>query len=235
MVILVLPLLTFIYFNYNFGEPVDKVFLSISTFLYSIFTGFFISRQAARFNKVRESVTKFDGIMSGIYRSSGHISQEIQDDISEIIVGHYDKILQSEQWNYHFLNKSTTLTSMHQVLDDKVVDKDITKLSNQALGAVVKTLAAAQDVRKQMVAMYKERLPLEQWILIIFFASMLIGTVSVMPSTGVLFISILKAAFVLSVLSVLLILNKLNNLEFTERIMGEESANDVLGIISGIK
>lgn len=235
LLFIALPFLSFVFYSYDLYTEVDSVFLSISTFLFSIFTGFFISRQASRFNRVRETVTRYDGLLSGIYRSVGHVSLELQNKMGKIIYEHYTKILESKQWHVHFTQKSTTLTRLHKALEDEVKDEGMTKLSNQALGATVKGLSGLQDVRKQMVALYKERIPLEQWVLILFFGSMLIGVASIMPSAGLLFPSIVKAAFVVSVLSVLFILYRLNNLAYTERIMGEESARDVLGIIDGTK
>jgi len=56
-----------------------------------------------------------------------------------------------------------------------------------------------------------------------------------MASVGMLWPSVLKAAFVMSVLSVMFILYRLNNLAFTEDLMGAESAQDVLDIIKGSK
>lgn len=235
LVLIVLPALGVMYYFVQFGAEVDKVFLSISTFLFSIFTGFFISRQASRFNRVRETVTKFDGLLSGIYRSGKHINKEFEAGAGEIIIAHYDKVFQTGKWNIHFLEKSSTLKSLHELLERSVEEDKVTKLSNQSLGAVVKALASCQDVRKQMVALYKERVPFDQWVLIFFFSGILIGTVSTMNSVGLLFPSILKAAFVVSILSVLFILYRLNNLVYTERIMGEESAKDVVGIIHGTK
>jgi len=235
LILIVLPALSYLYYTFAIAEPVDRVFLSISTFLYSIFTGFFISRQASRFNKVRETVTKFDGLMSNIYRTSGHISAVLQQEIGEVIKAHYEKIFATKQWNYHFEHKSVTLSSIHALLDEHIEEKEVTKLSNQSIGAIVKGLGAAQDVRKSMLALNRERVPSEQWVLILFFVSMLVATVSVMPSVGVLLPSILKAAFVISVLSVMFILYRLNNLEFTEDLMGAESAQDVIDIIDGNK
>jgi hypothetical protein len=86
-----------------------------------------------------------------------------------------------------------------------------------------------------MLALSRERVPFEQWVLILFFVAMLIGTVSTMASVGMLWPSVLKAAFVMSVLSVMFILYRLNNLAFTEDLMGAESAQDVLDIIKGTK
>ena len=235
LILVVLPVLSFLYFTVEIAQPVDRVFLSISTFLYTIFTGFFISRQASRFNKVRETVTRFDGLMSNLYRTSGHVSATLQQEIGIVISAHYKKILKTKQWNYHFEHKSTTLSAIHELLEEHIEEKKVTKLSNQAIGAIVKGLGAAQDVRKTMLALNRERVPTDQWVLITFFVVMLIATVSSMASVGILLPAVLKAAFVISVLSVMFILYHLNNLAFTEDLMGAESAQDVLDIISGAK
>jgi len=205
-------ILTLLYYFIQFNFVADKVFLSISTFLFSIFTGFFVSRQASRFNRVREKITEFAGKMSGIYRASGHINSELQEKIGEILLKHYKKIQKTGKWNIHYIEKSSTLTDIHKSLEKYVIDEDVTKLANQSLGAVVKGLDYCQDIRKQVVTLYEERIPVEQWVLIIFFATMLVATVSAVSSTGLMFASILKAAFVISVFSVLYILYRLNEL-----------------------
>jgi len=227
--------LSVLFYYVRFDFEADKIFLSISTFLFSIFTSFFISRQASRFNRVRERVTEFGGKMSSIYRSSGHISKELQNSIGKVVLKHYKKVLSSGEWDIHFKDKSTTLKDIHGLLDTYVVDAEVTKLSNQALGSIVKNLAACQDIRKQVVTLSKERIPKEQWILILFFAAMLVSTVSTIESGSLVFASILKSAFVVSVISVLYILYKLNNLVYSESIMGQKSCEDVLEIIKGTK
>lgn len=235
LIVVVLPALTVLFYTYSFAQEVDRIFLTISTFLYSIFAGFFISRQASRFNRVREAVTKFDGLMSNIYRTSGHISKELQAGIAQVLIQRYEQIFSSGQWNYHLIHPSTTLSTIHSLLDEHIDEKEVTKLSNQAIGAVVKNLGTAQDTRKRLIALSRERVPFDQWILIVFFVLMLIGTVSAIPSQAVFFPSLLKAAFIISVLSVMYILYRLNNLMYTEKIMGEESARDVISIIEGTK
>ena len=228
-------ILSSVYYAVSFTDDIDKVFLSISTFLFSILTGFFISRQASRFNKVRETVTRFDGMMSSLYRATGHIDTKLQKESGEAITAHYNRILETGQWNIHFMEKSNTLSSLHGLLEKHVKEDSVTKLANQAIGRALWALSGCQDARKQMLALQHERVTAEQWVLISFFALMLVGTASAVPSVGDWFPSILKAAFVISITSVLFILYRLNTLAFTERIMGEHSAKDVLGIIDGTK
>jgi hypothetical protein len=235
LIFAVVLFLSTIFYYSQFPFEADKVFLSISTFLFSIFTSFFVSRQASRFNKIREKVSEFGGKMSTIYRASGHVNTELQKKIGVIITAHYKKILTTGKWNIHYSEKSSTLTGIHDLLDEHVVDAEVTKVSNQALGAIVKSLAACQDVRKQVVTLTEERIPKEQWVLVLFFAAILISTVSTIESYNVIFASMLKSAFVVSVLSVIYILYKLNNLMYSEHIMGQRSAEDVIAIVEGNK
>jgi hypothetical protein len=233
--VLVLIGATLGYYTTRFPVEINTIFLTTTTFLFSIFTGFFITRQATRFNKVREVVTQYDGRLSNIYRTSAHVSPALQEAFGVRIMSHYTDMIKNEAWDYHLVNKSTTLTDLHALLHNHTDDSTVTKLGNQALGAIIKDLADCQTLRKQLVALREERVPVEQWCLIVFFAFMLMSTVSVLPSAGAWFSSLLKAAFVVSVGTVILILYRLDTLRFSERMMGARSAQDVLDIIRGTR
>lgn len=235
LLLIVFPTFSALYYFVSFGEAVDRTFLSISTFLFSIFTGFFISRQASRFNRVRDLVTRFDGVMSNIYRTSAHVSNDLQKSIGKVVQSHYKKVFSTKKWDYHFSHKSVTLKSLHQLLDETVEEDKVTKVANQALGAIIKGLAAAQDIRKSIVALNHERIPKEQWALIMIFAFIVISAVSTLSSVEQVLPSVLKAGFVVAVLAVLFILFRLDKLIFAEDIMGFDSANDVLNLINNKK
>jgi hypothetical protein len=233
ILIIVIPLLTVLFYGLPPLFELDRAFLTTSTFLFSIFTGFFISQQVSRFNAVRESVTAFDGKLSNIYRTSAHISSELQNAMGERIVRHYTEILNAQQWDLHYNNRSTTLTDLHALLDTYVTEEDVTKLANQSLGSIIKGLEECQGLRKRILALREERIPNEQWLLIGFFALVLLLSVTTLPSQGLLFPAIMKSAFFASVSAVLIILYRLTNLQFSETLMGEISARDVLAIIRG--
>ncbi len=99
-------------------NQVDKLFLTISTFLFSIFSGFFISRQGTRYSAIREQIAKMDGNLSAIYRASGHLGGDVQKRVGEIIVNYFDPIFVNKSWDYNFTHKSTTMTSLHQLLEE---------------------------------------------------------------------------------------------------------------------
>lgn len=229
-------LFTYVYFNYNFGaENTDKVFITITTFFFSIFTSFFITRQGNRYTKLREIISTYDGKLSGIYRVAGNLSPEIQQKVGVIIKEHYQKILETKSWDYHFTHKSSTISGIHRILETDIAGNKQESLRNQAIGRVLSNLGDCQVLRKNMVMLFQEKIPVFQWLLILLFVLILLATISVIPSAGFLLGAGLKAAFVVAIISVVLILQNLDDLHLFEDFIGQNSAEDVLNTIEGSK
>lgn len=113
------------YFFLSFGYIDDyEVLLTISTFLFSIFTGFFISKQGSRYSLIRDNLALFDGNLSSIYRQSSHLGKKTNSKIKKIIESHYLIILNKKKWHYNFTHKSTTITDIHNVLEKELGKKD---------------------------------------------------------------------------------------------------------------
>lgn len=233
LLLLAFALVAVLFYFVSFGgENTDKVFITISTFFFSIFTGFFISRQGARYSKLREIISTFDGKLSSVYRAAQNVSPEMQEATGKIIRTHYERVLKDKSWEHHFSEETTIISSIHQTLEDQIGSSKQESLRNQALGRMLGGLSDAQVLRKNMVMLYQERIPSFQWFLIIFFLVMLLMAISVIPSIGVILGSILKAAFVTSLISVVIILRSLDNLHLFEGFIGQNSAKDVLANIS---
>lgn len=212
----------------------DKIFLTATTFFFSILAGFFISRQGNRYSAIRDKMTTFDGSMSFIYRSLGHFGKLEQKEGGVILKNYYSPILKKRLWDYPFTHKITTLTDLH-ALFDKLADgkKNITSIQNSALSQAMVALRESQMVRKNIVALKEERVPVAQWILMSFLGALLIVTLSAIPSYADVVVSLFKGAFAGITIFILIILRQLDRLEFFEGVMGENSANDVLNIIKG--
>lgn len=231
---IVFIVLTIIYYFFTFGTTDEtQVILTIATFLFATFTGFFMARQGSRYSSLRQEIANFDGHMSSIYRSFKHIGANPTKEAAKIIKKHYTLALKKDSWDYHFKNKSTTLTDLHKILDKvKNGDSDVKKLS---LEYIISSLQQLQLSRKAMVNLSLERIPMYQWVLIMLLAGILLLTVSAVPTIYSLVPSILKGAFGTSIVVVLMILWELDTLSFFESEFGEKSAEDVLAIIAGKK
>lgn len=69
------------YYHFDFVLENHSLFLSLSTFLFAIFSGFFISRQSTRYSNLTTEISRFDGGLTFVYRTSGVLGKRFQDSI----------------------------------------------------------------------------------------------------------------------------------------------------------
>lgn len=224
--------------GYHFLSPkidseIGGLLLTISSFLFAIFTGFFMSRQSERYSAIRGHIAEFDGSLTALYRNLGHLSKDLQDRAAAIIGRHYEAIVKNRAWDWHFTHKSDTIISLHSVFEDTSPIDTTHAMKAQAVEGVRIALDGLQVTRKQMVTLHVERIPLFQWALIYILAAILLTAISGVPST--IFGSILKGAFGTSVILILMLLNDFDRLKFFEGAIGTSSAEDILGILAGKK
>lgn len=235
VIIIFLGLFSLYYISPLYSIESFQVFLTISTFLFATFTGFFISRQGKRYSNIRDKITSFDGEMSGMFRQFGHLGPEVQKRVREIIKSHYELIIENKSWDYHFVNKSNTLTRINELVDEVTGDRSLKSLMNLSLREILTSLQRLQVVRKKMIALHEERVPVFNWIIITLISLILFVTLSAIPSQRMILESVLKAAFSTSIISVLILLYRLDKLRLFSEVTGIESARDVLNIFSGKK
>jgi hypothetical protein len=87
----------------------DNVYLTVSTFLFSVFNGFFVSRQSTRYSDIRNNLSRFDADMTIVYRESSHLKKEEQKHIGNTIREHYEILLKKKDWSYYFTHKSNLI------------------------------------------------------------------------------------------------------------------------------
>jgi len=224
-----------IFYIFTIKSDIDvKVFLTVATFLFAIFSGFLIARQGTRYSAIRDDLNRFDGDMSFIYRASGHFG-EAQKEIGEILKKHYTPVLESKTWYYPFTHKTTTITDIHSLYEKVTGGKNLTSLQNAALSQTLRGLLEGQGLRKNMISLYEERVPRLQWFILYFLVIIILINLLIIPSQFEFLTSIFKGAFGALLFFVLIFLKKLDRLEFFEGAIGENSARDVLDIIEGEK
>jgi len=219
----------------DFDLEYYQVFLTIASFLFAIFAGFYISRQGTRYSNIRDQITKFDGEMSAIFRQFGHLSITSQKQVKKIISKHYNKILKEKSWDYHFINKSTTITDIHNLVHKYAPNKPLPSLKHLALQRVLTALENLQVIRKNMIALHQERIPPFQWVVIILLSLILLISLSLIPSQYNFSLDILKSFFGTIVIGVIILLYEFDNLRFFEGTIGQSSAEDILEIFKGKK
>ena len=210
-----------------------SIFLTVSTFIFAILAGFFISRQNNRYNNIRSTISEFDGNISAIYRSFETLSVEAQEKAGKIIKAHYNKILKVGKWDFHFTHKSSTITSLGNLLAETGGDQNYPSIKNETSSNMIASLDNLQVARKRMVSLQIERMPGGEWVLVIFLAFLLLVSLLLIPSYGLIIDSVMKGIFGALIIQVMILLYELDTLKLFESTLGESSAKDILDIIKG--
>jgi hypothetical protein len=229
-------LLTIVFFNVVIGDSeTGKQFVSVSTFVFAIFAGFFIARQGRRYNEITRSLTNFDGNVSALYRLIGYFGSEAERKMSDNIRAYYKPIFENHAWDWNLTHKSSLMSNTHAIVKEYGAKEKLTDLEKSAATQCMVMLNQLQSARKFLIALYQERIPREQWILIVSLAGILLVTISMLPSLGNVLASALKAAYATTILIVIFMLRQFDALSFYEGSIGEHSAQDVLDILAGKK
>jgi len=230
-------LVLILFFAFYYLVPVrviegSEIYLTASTFLFAIFAGFFISRQSRRYVELRQNISRFDGSLSFVYRGFEHFDVTFREKVGDIIKSHYKVIIEQESWNYHLMNASTTLSSIHKVMDKSLSEVKYKTLQSNVLNRIMAALLDAQIARKDMISLYYERIPKTKWFIIYFLTIVLLLSLFSIASDFLFFESLLKASFATIIVFIVVLLHQLNNLILFEHVIGENSAHDVLKILS---
>lgn len=234
VVIALLILFSLLYYYVPIDQPIDATFLTVSTFLFSVLAGFFISLQSNRHALARDLISSFDGNLAAIYRFFSHFDVKVQDEVGDIFLEHYEPVIERDAWNHHFShrNNTDTIIRIHMVLDEHLNGKKLNNLENQILNRIIDSLKLAQNDRKKIVSVIEDRIPGSQWALLLILGGVLLFTVSAMTLVAhPVLVALLKAAFATSIVSVLLILRRFNEFKFTRSVIGRQSAQDVVNAI----
>ena len=216
------------YFNLDI-EDYSDIIVAV-TFFFTLFSGFFITRQNDRYTSIAEEISNTDGDFSLLYRIAG-VVPAAQDKIREALRKHYQKILETNNWAYHILNPSTTITKVfdaYREVNDKN-DDNAEKLSHfsDASGGAFDDV---QQSRKKMIMLYQQKLLPLQWAIVYILAILMVVSFNFIPN-HTLIVNILKIFFGIAVLFVIILLKQLDDLTIFGKNFNKQTANDMLRII----
>lgn len=228
VIFLVVYSLYVFYFNLNI-EDYSDIIVAV-TFFFTLFSGFFITRQNDRYTSIAEEISNTDGDFSLLYRIAGVVPWA-QDQIREALKWHYNKILETNNWAYHILNPSTTITKVfnaYRDVNDKN-DDDADKLSHfsDASGGAFDDV---QQSRKKMIMLYQQKLLPLQWAIVYLLALLMVVSFNFIPN-HTLIVDLMKIFFGVAVLFVILLLKQLDDLTIFGKDFNKRTANDMLRII----
>ncbi len=210
--------------------------MAISTFLFAIFTWFFIYQQSERYVNLRKYLATMDWEITNIFRASTHLWKECHKDIKEHLRSHYKKIVDSKKWNVYLAQKTNLISGIHNILEKLDKKNCSSVVASLAIEMIMNSTSTLQVNRKEQLSIDMERVPVFHWLVIYFLAITLLITFSVSFDTNsnILF-SIIKALFASSIFLIIFLLKHLENMDFFETNLWEWTAKDFLDITDNKK
>ncbi len=214
--------------NVDFSVENYSDIIVATTFFFTLYTGFFMTRQNDRYSAVSDLIATADGCFSYLYRATSVVPR-IQNEVREIIRAHYTKILESGNWAYHIDNPSNTLTKMTKTLTS-VTEEENKYPAAATLGFCWEVVFTLQVLRKKTVSILSEKLVALHWIIVYLLSFLLIVSFSLVPTSS-LFVEILQILFGSTVFMAILLLMQLDHLTIFDDNAAASTAKDVLHII----
>jgi hypothetical protein len=217
------------------SSGLNTVYITITTFLFSVFNGFFMARQSTRYSEIRTQVSKFDASMTVLFRESSHLDQDEHNRVKELLTEYYTNVVKHNDWTYYYFTHKTHLVSdLHTIVADAAARR-LDGLRGESIKNMLHTLDDVQGVRKQLISLKEETIPHFQQYFMYMLGFVLLAAIATLPSAGNVIASLLKSVFMITILCVMILLRKFNDLSLFEKKIGEHSAQDVLDIMKGNK
>ena len=145
-----------------------ELILMVSTFLFAILAGFFISRFNSRYDKIREYVACEDASFLAFYRTALIYGKKFSNKIKEIIdkyyITSYDfDLIFNYQNNEKYLNK---------IYDELVKNKKYR--GEGAYQSMLDQLATIEESRNKSSSIGEEKISVGQWLILIALSGIII-------------------------------------------------------------
>ena len=201
-----------------------------TTFFFTLFIGFFITRQNDRYSEINDQLTTTDGYYSYLYRVTGLVPR-IQKEVKKIVSDHYMKIRENHDPAYHVTHPSDTITKMTETLGSITEEEaGSTPAAGSAWQFLFEVISDLQLSRKKILNLYGEKLVPFQWAITYILGTLLVISFDFVPGQ-ILLVNILKIFFGTSVFISIVLLKQLDNLTLFGDEAGMSSVEDTFRIV----
>lgn len=208
------------------SEGVQTI-LTISTFLFAILAGFYISRLNTRYDQIRELVAQEDALWLSVYKISQFYGAEFQNRIRDLIDSYYIIAYDHDVGTYYkhnareFLQVFTELQTLKTPRDNN---------SDGLVSDYIMLLPQIEICRNKSSVLIRERLAPGQWATTVFLATIILFSIFYLKTPE--FYSQLSAVLLGTVLVlVLLTIRDLQNLRLWGQTVADESGQEIFDFI----
>ena len=205
------------------GADDVQTILTISTFLFAIVSGFFLSRLNDRYNQVRELVASEDAKWLSFYETSVFLGDDFQKRIADIIDEYYIIAYDFDLGKYYKHNAPHVHRIYTELNKVKNFKNDV---SSESFDELVGLLEEVERDRNESTVLSSEKVTLGKWSIMIILGGIIIFSIYYLRVDELYSHAI--AVMLSSVLVlILLVMRDLQNFRLGGKPMVEESGEEV--------
>ncbi|MAG40075.1 hypothetical protein CMI41_03845 [Candidatus Pacearchaeota archaeon] len=206
--------------------------LTVSTFLFAILAGFFISRLNSRYNQIRDLLVAEDADFLSFYKTASLFGKKFQKKVEELIEKYYLLVFDYFHEESYYKVTSKYFLQLYDELGKTKVKKG--SLAENSYDDLLVTLENIEKSRNGASEIMGERLSKGYWAILFLLSGIIIFSVFFLKVPQLY--SQLIATFLSSVvILVLLIMRDLENLKLGKNPVVAESGQEILEFLGKLR
>jgi len=226
------------FFLAGIGPSEDvRIILTVSTFLFAILAGFFISRLNNRYNKIIESTSIEDSYFLSLYEVSTLISKSFSKRIGKLIDNYYILAYDFDAGKYYKSSSKYFLAIYDEMrlIFKKIYSGKKSRPSDSPFGRILIYMGKIEEARNKSAVLVLEKLRKGQWAILFFLGAIIIFSIFYLKVPQ-LYSQVITVLLSTSIVLVLLILRDLQNLRIgTGESLLAESGQEVFEFIGELR
>lgn len=206
-------------------EGID-VILTISTFLFAILTGFFISRMNTRYDELRDSISQEDALWLSLYEYADYFDQKFTNKV-RILIDQYYLIAYDYELGAYYKKNAHVVAELYEVFEKTHLNRGAAaKVYDDAVAVLVQI----ETQRNRSSVLWKEGMTMGQWSIVLLLGVIMILSFYFYGVYSFLFKSLtvlLSGVVVITILT----LRDLEQMRLGGKLAVEESGEEVLEAI----
>lgn len=203
-----------------------ELLLTISTFLFAVLAGFYLTRLNNRYDRVRELIAQEDAHWITVYELSATLGQKYREGLVPIIDAYYQAMFDYRIGEAH----RSTQKHVDQLYTILREIQPVSESEKSAYGNTVDTLADIEVERNATAVVCLERLTPGQWATLLTLAAIILFSIFYLK--GNVFFSDAMVVLLATVLTlILLVMRDLQNFFLGGTSMVDESSQQVFEVI----
>lgn len=197
-----------------------EIILTVSSFLFAILAGFFISRLSERYNNIKQTISSEDATWLTLYKTSAIYGKKFQNDLSKLIEKYYIAAFEFVGVDY-YKHTSKYFLAIYDLL------YKYKKYKNEEIySKLFDHMAVLERERNNTSVQSREKLTKGQWIIMILLAFIIVLSIFSLRTPN-FYYNIITVLLSTILVLILLLIRDLENLRLGGKLLLVESGQEV--------